>query len=277
MPLWFEDAVGNKDTIWVGGDPSSSSQNLNPQFGEVALDAPFDSVFEVRAVHGNDQDWVTSKIIVDHNDSPGQCYLPAHTRIMVHSKYPPVKISWDTVLLIANYPCNINTVLTPDIWTSMLQYWYEARIIYCMMTRSFIEEDFYYSEYPTVAPSQLLNHDFEVEGQGVKNLPGLWFSGFWDSPYCYTLLPSIENYYNAQTSLSFTPNPVYDKIAIHSNHLHQSMKEIKVCNVAGQLLNTYDANDVQFEISFVDCQPGLYFIKVEFSNGRSYCTKILKT
>ena len=30
MPIWFEDSIGNKDTIWVGGDPTSSYQNINP-------------------------------------------------------------------------------------------------------------------------------------------------------------------------------------------------------------------------------------------------------
>ena len=139
MPVWFEDAMGNRDTIWVGGDPTASYDNINSQFGEVEILAPFDSVFEVRAVHGFDDDWKTSKIIVEGTDSPGGCILPAHTRLMIHAKYLPVTISWDTTYLLDNYPCNINTVLTPDQLVFLLQNWYDARIIHCMMTRESIE------------------------------------------------------------------------------------------------------------------------------------------
>ncbi|TAK32830.1 MAG: T9SS type A sorting domain-containing protein [Saprospiraceae bacterium] len=274
MPIWFEDAVGNKDTIWVGGDPSASSQNLNPQFGEVAIDSPFDSIFEVRAVHDDDQDWVTSKVIIEHHDSPGQCYLP-HSRIMINSKNQPVKISWDTMQLITNYPCNINTFLSPDVYIFVLQHWYEARIIYCMMTRSFIEVDFDYSEYPGIDPSELLNHNFGVEGQGIKNLPGLWFAGRWDAPYCYTLLPTIENKDDAEAPVSITPNPVKNIATIYSSS-YQTIEEIKIYNAAGQFLSTYKADDAHYELSLNNYRPGLYFIKVEFDNGKSYCSKIVK-
>jgi len=275
MPIWFEDAVGNKDTIWVGGDPSASSQNLNPQFGEVAIDSPFDSIFEVRVVHGDDQDWVTSKLIVEHSDSPGQCYLPAHTRIMLNAKYPPVKISWDTTLLSTNYPCNINTFLSPDSYVFLLQYWYEARIIYCMMTRTSIDVDFDFPEYPGIDPSELLNHNFGVEGQGIKNLPGLWFTGRWDAPYCYTLLPTIENKDDAEAPVSITPNPVKNIATIYSSS-YQTIEEIKIYNAAGQFLSTYKADDAHYELSLNNYRPGLYFIKVEFDNGKSYCSKIVK-
>jgi hypothetical protein len=54
MPIWFEGAIGNRDTIWVGSDVAASSQQIKPQFGEVELTAPFDSVFEVRGVNSWD-------------------------------------------------------------------------------------------------------------------------------------------------------------------------------------------------------------------------------
>lgn len=188
IPIWFEDALGNKDTVWVGGDPAASYSEINTQFGEVEITNPFDSVFEVRAVHTDDSNWRTSKSIIEGTDTPGQCILPSGTRLMMYVKYPPVHISWDTTLLLENYPCNINTILTPDQYVFLLQNWYEARIIHCMMTKDSIEID----NLSPIPPPDQLEHPFEVEGLGVKVIPGLWFTGFWDSPHCYTTLPTSD-------------------------------------------------------------------------------------
>lgn len=50
IPLYFEDIFGNKDTLIIGYDPNTSYNewNVKPEFGEVPLTEPFDSVFEVR-------------------------------------------------------------------------------------------------------------------------------------------------------------------------------------------------------------------------------------
>lgn len=48
--LYFEDAVGNMDSIRVGHDTAANS-TFNTDFGEEFINAPFDSVFEVRAAH----------------------------------------------------------------------------------------------------------------------------------------------------------------------------------------------------------------------------------
>ena len=44
----FTDNVGNSDSIRVGFD-STANGEFNPQFGEIDLQAPFESTFEVRA------------------------------------------------------------------------------------------------------------------------------------------------------------------------------------------------------------------------------------
>ena len=269
MPIWFEDSLGNKDTVWVGGDPGASYQNLNPQFGEVAIPAPFDSVFEVRAVHGSDTEWETSKIIIEGSDAPGQCYLPAHTRIMIQAKYPPVKISWDTTMLATNYPCNLNTILTPDQYVFLLQNWYEARIIHCMMTRDSIEVD---DLFPIPPPDQL-EHPFEVEGQGVKVLPGLWFTGFWDYPHCFTTLPAHEP--NIQSQINLAPNPVQRDLQI----INQSSIEIKgvsIVSLTGQEMAYYFVNCLTCKVPMNKLAPGIYFIQMNLSNGNVITKKVIK-
>lgn len=270
MPIWFEDSLGNRDTVWVGGDPNASSQNMNPEFGEVTIATPFDSVFEVRAVHGYDSDWETSKIIIEPV-TPGQCYLPAHTRIMIHAKYPPVKISWDTTILASNYPCNINTILTPDQYVFLLQNWYEARIIHCMMTRASIEIDDLFS----IPPPDQLEHPFEVEGQGVKVLPGLWFTGFWDFPHCYTTLPvsGVE----LQEQIEVSPNPVSSRLRL-SNHSGFEIVMVRVIGLSGQTAYfSFDKNKGEWmDIPIDGLRPGFYLVQAVLENGRTVTKKIIK-
>jgi len=89
ITLQFEDAIGNKDSIIVGYDETASSDQLNTQFGEVLIDTPFDSVFEVRAMHGDvNQPLETSKIIIGHleTSSGNSCGAMEFIRIMINSE-----------------------------------------------------------------------------------------------------------------------------------------------------------------------------------------------
>lgn len=271
MPLWFEDSLGNRDTVWVGGDPSASSQNMNPQFGEVAIATPFDSVFEVRGTHWDDPDWETSKIIIERKSANFPCFLPAGTRLMIHAKYPPVKISWDTTILASNYPCNINTILTPDMLVFLLQNWYEARIIHCMMTRDSISIE----NLVPFPPPHRLEHPFEVEGQGVKVLPGLWFTGFWDFPYCYTLLPTSE--IDLQEQIALSPNPVNSQLRL-SNHSGFEIITVRVISLSGQTVYTSpNKNKGEWmDIPMDGVRTGFYIVQIVLENGRTVTKKIIK-
>ncbi len=269
IPIWFEDSIGSKDTIWVGGDPDASYSDINTQFGEMEITNPFDSVFEVRAVHTDDDDWKTSKIIIEGTDAPGQCILPSGTRIMIHSKYPPIKIYWDTAALATNYPCNINTILTPDQFVFLLQNWYEARIIYCMMARDSIEIN---NLFPIPPPDQL-EHPFEVQGYGTKVLPGLWFTGFWDSPHCYTTL-SVSDI-DLQTQISLLPNPTNRYLTL-LNYSGLAIKTVQVSNLASQTVYSCSEKGDSIQIPMDGLIPGFYLVQTIFINGVTVTKKIIK-
>ncbi len=63
-PLYFEDSLGNKDTLVIGYDRNVKDDQLNPEYGEVWISTPMDSVFEVRAFHGDDFSQKMSKKII---------------------------------------------------------------------------------------------------------------------------------------------------------------------------------------------------------------------
>ena len=176
-------------------DKAASYFNINPQFGELEITEPFDSAFEVRGVHGNDQNWRTSKIIIEGNSNGGVCLLPADTRIMIHCLNWPVTIHWDTVLRKQISTCHKNVILTPSSLTFLLQHWFESDIYYCMMRTDSLRKDFIYEQEP-VYQGWLLQHSFEVQGQGLTEINGLYYTGF----SCPLLLhPSQRLHTNACT------------------------------------------------------------------------------
>lgn len=267
MPIWFEDDIGNRDTLWVGSDTSASYSEINTHFGEVEITTPFDSVFEVRAVHGDDNEWKTSKIIIEGTDMPlGPCHLPAHTRLMIHAKYLPVTVSWDTALLATNSPCHINTALTPDQFSFLLQNWYEARIIHCMMTKSSIQID---DLFPIPPPDQL-EHDFMVEGQGLTTLPGLWYTGFWDVPHCFTTLPSNEPVVRLQSDLLY-PNPTDGTLSIKGV---LDYERAIIFDSRGKMLKEVHLSSSSFSIS--EYGSGMYFIALYDKKGKVSVVKVLR-
>jgi len=190
---------------------------------------------------------------------------------MIHAKYPPVKISWDTTILGSNYPCNINTILTPDQYVFLLQNWYEARIIHCMMTRDSIEID---DLFPIPPPDQL-EHPFEVEGQGVKVLPGLWFTGFWDFPHCYSTLPVSE--VDLQERIALSPNPVSSHLRL-SNYSGFEIIMLRVISLSGQTVYSCPNKNMGewIDISMDGLRPGFYLVQIVLENGRMVTKKIIK-
>jgi hypothetical protein len=272
MPLWFEDAVGNKDTIWVGSDLTSSTFNINPQFGEMAITTAFDSVFEVRAVHASDDDWEMSKIIVeDTEQTPGStCVLAASTRILIHSKYKPVKITWDVGKMEENSPCHFNTIITPNTMVYTVQEWYIMDSIYCLMSRPNIITDLSYMNGPRLG---IRLHDIEVEGAGTSEIQVLFYSAFWDYSHCLSTLPSDELAI-ADAGLQIQPNPVRDYVQLRLP-AYKEVRHLGLFDCTGRQLRDIVLRSDQQELPF-PYPAGLYYLRMQLSNGQLVTKKIVK-
>lgn len=110
LTFYFEDAIGNRDTIYVGGSPYVNGDEVIPAFGEINLvDVPFDSVFEVRVTNatnlytfGDSVKYIGKKRILqyaltdfgsfpcDWNGGIGEFAFVANVA------NPPLTISWDS-------------------------------------------------------------------------------------------------------------------------------------------------------------------------------------
>lgn len=147
MPFYFEDALGNRDTLILGYDPTAISQALNTNFGEVAITTPFDPVFEVRAMHFDDyQNRTSKKIIASQEFSSSGCGVFEIIYILINIQNLPLRVSWDPELLsqslcrsgsfIVN---NMHCLLNDCDLNVMDQYGYEY---FCLAQQGTFEEDF---------------------------------------------------------------------------------------------------------------------------------------
>lgn len=103
--FYFEDAVGNKDSVVVGYDPSvpgytsGKPNGFDPQFGEIPKQEPFDTILDVRidpSRHGWEPLFFYKRMIgFCEKLLPAQtCYGGTAGAFVISNKYPPLKISY---------------------------------------------------------------------------------------------------------------------------------------------------------------------------------------
>ncbi|MFK8060038.1 MAG: CotH kinase family protein, partial [Polaribacter sp.] len=74
-------------------------------------------------------------------------------------------------------------------------------------------------------------------------------------------------------NFSFFPNPVKDKLMIHSE---QNIQKISVFNFLGQQIQTFQVNFKSGEINLSSLDKGTYFLKLKLKNGSYVSTTIFK-
>jgi hypothetical protein len=270
MPMYFEDAIGNKDTLIVGYDTTASAQNLNPQFGEVAIDTPFDSVFEVRAIHWDDTDLETSKKIIESYEHTGGvlCGASGGTKIMISAKYPPVTISYDSTLFGPG-SCRQNTILSPDWGIYTLQYWWDAHLYYCLRNTSKITD----SLLDNFGGARFLE-DLEVEGQGIQEVPG-FFLVFREWGPCNDFMIGTEEHIEPAW-WEASPNPARDWVNVK---IPDGFKVAKTAlfDAIGRWVECpvfLQGSEAQVDVKALN--RGLYFFMVTCTDGRRIQFKFLK-
>ena len=127
--IYVKDAIGNIDSVTIGSSYYANSV-YNPEFGELALDTPFDSTLEVRAGHGDlwaflNKDYILSKKIISASERmEGKGGVPI--RLFIYAKHQPVTISWSEEFL--NPRDFLGTFMTPDAHHDVVNpiWWWEG-------------------------------------------------------------------------------------------------------------------------------------------------------
>ncbi len=281
MPLWFEDAVGNKDTIWVGADDDANTdQVLDLEFGEELITAPFDSVLEVRAVNAyGATPWAGgynfSKTIISGSSVPNHCFSQQGIGIFIHAKHWPIKIYWDTLLFDNNpYPCNANTILSPSrIPWSVPEPWIEVEYIECMVNIDHLYLDY---DYPNIFPSSRLWTTYEIEGTGVDTIWGYFLYSFYGLPNsnspCLTILPTEEIL--SPPKIQLFPNPARSWLQIEIDE--GQMEDFISYEIYGIDGVQIQSNDYQSKIDIESLDSGVYVLLIKDVGGQMIVNSFVK-
>jgi len=181
--FYFEDSVGNRDSVVVGYDPDAIPEAIEPQYGEIEVTSPFDSIFEVRAIHLSDE-WLarTVKVLIEQGSPNFDCVNQMNAIFIVNALHPPVKVTYDSTLF--PYDACGNVFFTRNWDVHFVEDWW-SYCHHCLSASSSYVEGF----DPPQAPFDGLCHNFhyiekEVEGQGLKMLPQLLLVTFYGPGTC---------------------------------------------------------------------------------------------
>ena len=282
--FYFEDAIGNRDSVIVGYD-TLATRDIDPEFGEMEILAPFDSVFEVRAGHFT---WPwrekLSKKIIDRGtiavgpNPPEDCYSGVAIFIYVWATHQPVKVWWGRPTFL-NSRCYRASALL-NHWEDELAGPIAPEDIPPEYACLAAEDSIFFDmseEYLTADGSiARISLEKEVQGLGEQTIYGLRFfpaSTPYDYSPCYWVTATRET--TEPQGLLIYPNPT-------SGELNTQMPEgveaeqMELYDIRGALLRRQQRGAPPMTSGLSGLPPGIYQILVTGSDGKRYFGRVVK-
>ncbi|MEM6396791.1 MAG: T9SS type A sorting domain-containing protein [Bacteroidota bacterium] len=288
--FYFEDAVGNKDTVWVGGHEAAEAFPELPDeaFGEYHNPVPFDSIFEVRGILGYEGEGydipglladtliLPFQYCINCPDESGNLNAPA--AFLIHAKHKPVTIRWDSTHW--NDAPRRQSVIMQNAF--ILQHpvgWYDGSSIpdslfSCMAIKDSLKIDFSqnlgltpWSKWPVYGSP----HTYDTLPAVHINNIGVGVDPF--SPCPYLLPVSVSDPLSLNEELKrFTifPNPVRQQIQLLTKHPTISTRNInsaKLYDLSGREVRRWDNYLNGYQVA--QLASGIYFLQLQI-DGRTF-------
>jgi len=268
--IYIEDALGHRDSVVLGSDPDANG-HFNPNFGEVDINTPWDSVLEIRASHSvadgfaefPDESFVLSKKIIGRTspsgiDEDNNCIPFKEVLLMFTSaKYYPLTLSWnrsdyDNVCSSGAFIAAHQTALIVDFW------FFDPA---SLATSACMQDT---GQHVINTFDEPVLHWWimdEKEGIGLDSIHGLLIA-FDNASSPYT--PCNRDLVSTSTPsepVDFTvlPNPASDKLYLQSEEL----LNWELFTPSGALLKTGNAEAIAID----DYPDGIYFLRVRAREG----------
>jgi len=262
--MYFEDAIGNKDTLILGYD-LTATDSIDPAFGEInIISNSIDTALDVRVTNewpnryylGMPGTYHTKKQIVKNNC---ENWSFSNSNIDIYTKHWPVTASWDSVLFFDN--CRNGSVFTqvlPNLWWD------------CSSGQS----DFF--RVALISKSHItftsnVGNGFDPNG-GYINESGDTISFFWQAIGDSTLLSAGVKEVEKSIPIIIYPNPATDRIIIE-NETTNKITQVQLFDFSGQKVSLTMNNN---EINVSNLDNGIYLMQVLFSSGQIQNRKIIK-
>lgn len=250
MPIYFEDAIGNVDSVIIGYD-DTATDGIDEQFGEVnTLEEPFDNEFEVRA---GLYDWylidfsyadirtIESKKFIVGKVCEDPTHIAEANSIMVSLKCNnwPIKVSWDKSLFQDECSHLILLNCVPGGWVDACN----------SSSRSFI-----YMTEEEEGEFDDLSYRFITDGDTLHTM---YF------PFKEILDVSVRNE-KLKNDIYAYPNPSSDRIEFEYDANLFSNAGVIVYDALGRKLGTYLISD-EIDVSY--WENGVYLYEIILSDS----------
>lgn len=242
--LAFEDSIGQRDTLWVIIDSTTTSSFLDSAWGEIPIINPDSGKFLTYFQYSIDKKKDTTKVYTAATYEKGVSIW-----IGAVNYHLPITVRWDSSLLR-------NNGLPWEISASAL-----------------------YNYFTAYAGLNYINPDgyFQMEFTDSILLPKFnWFTKnhfplqlyLADKPLFVGINNEPNNFY---IKPSIWPNPASNTVFVNSN---EKIENIQLININGIIESTFyvmQTNSVKIPISG---KPGLYFLKIQTVN-QTYFEKLI--
>jgi hypothetical protein len=278
--IWFTDAMGNTDSVVVGYDPVAEWDTLNPQFGEVLIDAPFDSIFEVRASWDNSWFWppkqyfTKKKITRARNVTwvPDPCLGISGLGIHIYARYYPVTVRWDKHVFQTQ--CHTLTYIASHIANGFIDYWYllindimnytQCMAVDSVYTVTGTDDPWsWYNRYPVT-----LSNDSSalISVLNLRFLDTSW----WDVSPCPVIV-SVDQV-PMEHALQVFPNPASGgvRVALSEGAPFPEDLQVRLYSATFQEVrqHIWSESSPYLDLSLAGVPAGLYFIEIRDRTGR---------
>jgi len=257
--MYFEDAIGNKDTLTIGFD-INGTDTIDTEFGEVnIISIPLDTSLDVRISN----EWHnrlyqnipgtfhTKKQITEKKDC-GIWY--SLNSIDIFTNNWPVHVHWDSTLFS-------DTCLNGSLFTSVMPGgWWDTggfrEVLIGSNSFSFEPNYPYYDNY------------YGYINDNNDTIDVFWQT-FGDSTLITTAIKEIKD----NEKIKVFPNPTSRRITIENASKTLRIENIRIVdiNTKEQLISGTDKN-----IDLSGLPTGVYFIQLKMSNGQTVIRKIIK-
>ncbi|MDN3634380.1 T9SS type A sorting domain-containing protein [Neolewinella lacunae] len=295
IPFYFEDGVGNKDTVTIIiSDHQNDSTNVALS-SENTVDVPFDSVFEVRAsdfyrLESFDPPRFTYKKQVIWreylSEDPNNCgnwIMDDFISFAMNVKYPPLKISWDPSVFADESPFNCmaeSSWIINSFSPTILFEWWEGAAqglwqYACMATDS--TTIFYpVREYGSLGDRLFRSYTFlPIEGSSnlvdTLELINVYFSRPGFEP-CFRRVDT-DSPAQLGGDLLVYPNPAGEVLYLRTAE-NGRIRTFSVYSVTGQRMPVIALAGGGLDVSRLP--TGAYFLRLDYTDGNSAVCKFLK-
>lgn len=284
--FYFEDAVGNRDTLFIGFD-LRAKEEYNPEFGEDSLMVPFKEPFDVRAAQAlypllpEIKGFLSKRIITGAerlyfvNQPWRDCNIGAKVYIFVKAVHFPVTMRWDPNEFALGTECVQASFLTTDRLVEILdptEGWIRkpGKRFSCLSKADYFRFNLdpaftkanFPSEYSYVYMRSYPDHPADtVYGFGLFHVDDPYFSP------CKIWVASDDGENVGRSGFLF-PNPAKDRLTFDFPN-GEDVETLEILDGVGKRVAHFRQVETGSELNVSSFLPGIYFARYHAKNGLS--------